>query len=151
MKRELPPDPVEVAESAGAEVIGLERRDRWKLMQKWRETFAKNVKDRTGKWVYQGCHWHTFSFSWKFTKAKEGARALDLYLKETNTELVVIPESEEEEAFRIQGCVPIDFSPSGRDLYVFPLSFQWTMAFTHEQPDTGPFFCRKEWGQIAGK
>jgi hypothetical protein len=59
--------------------------------------------------------------------------------------LFVISEDEGRHAFKFGGCVPIDFGPCGEDLYVVPSTLDWTMAFTHEQPEIGPFFCWRSW------
>jgi hypothetical protein len=135
--------PVELAHSLGAEVVELAQDDRWSWQKRWRETYARSVKLRTGNWVYSGYEWH--AFAWKFTVARQGAEALALYLAERDQRLIVAPESVKLAAFQTQGTSPIDFGPCREDIEVFPPDMRWTVAFTHEQPDIGPFFCRAQW------
>jgi len=113
------------------------------LMEQWRQVYSSQVKRRTGKWVYDGLDWHTFS--WEFSPSKLGEEALQLYKKQTATEVIVIPAFDEIIAYTCVGCCPPDFSEMFMDLYVFESSLNWTMAFTHEQPEIGPYFCKREW------
>jgi hypothetical protein len=135
--------PVDLALSLGAEVVELAQHERWSWQQRWRETYAQTVKIRTGKWVYSGYDWH--AFSWKFTVARQGADAVALYLAERDRSLIVVPESIRLAAFRLERASPIDFTACMEDIEIFPPDLKWTVAFTHEQPDIGPFFCRAQW------
>jgi hypothetical protein len=135
--------PLELAERCGASVTLIDRRERWRLMQLWRETFARPVKEKTGRWVYHGLDWHTFS--WKFCKSKSGFRAVIEYLSEKAKTVYVVSQDETQTAFSCASETPIDFSECGTDVYVFPEDYAWTIAFTHEEPQIGPFFSRAEW------
>lgn len=122
-------------------VLDLHTRER--VMQAWRETFARSVKAQTGSWVHRGYEWHAFSYD--FTQSKSGARGLALYLAETPSEVYVIPEDDGDDAFVFRAPALLDFSDCQTDIIVFPPDFRWTVAFTHEQPDLGPYFARSEW------
>jgi hypothetical protein len=136
-------DPIDFAEQSGATVVTLDVKDRLLVMQQWREAYARAVKERTGSWVYEGHDWHTFS--WNFCRYRQGARALSEYLSERVIGVYVIPEDEEQSAFICNGPRLLDFSDCRADVHVFPENLSWTAAFTHEQPDIGPYFSRFEW------
>ena len=34
------------------------------------------------------------------------------------------------------------------DFFVFPPNLLWTMSFTHEQPDLGPYFACRDWDAL---
>jgi hypothetical protein len=135
--------PLEFAQQRGASVSVLDVHTRQCVMQVWRETFARAVKSRTGNWVHLGYEWHAFSYD--FTRSKSGARGLALYLAEAPSEVYVIPEDEGDDAFLCRAPALFDFSDCEADIIVFPPDLRWTVAFTHEQPDLGPYFARAEW------
>jgi hypothetical protein len=136
-------DIIAFAESAGATVEQFDEVERWRLMQAWRGLFARAVWDRYGKWVHRGYHWHAFSSG--LVPAKHGARALQLYLAERVTTLLVLPEDEGGSGLSCRVVAPVDFSPLRLDLLVAPPSLEWTIVFTHEQPELGPYYSRSEW------
>jgi hypothetical protein len=135
--------PFEFAQENGATVSVLDLRTRQRLVQAWHETFARSVKTQTGRWVHLGYEWHAFSY--EFTRSKNGMRGLALYLVEAASEVYVVPEDEGEDAFVCHAPTPLDFSDCQTDILVFPPGLDWTVAFTHEQPDLGPYFSRSEW------
>jgi len=116
-------------------------------MQAWREIFARAVKTQTEKWVHLGYEWHAFSYD--FARSKSGVSGLALYLAEAAPEAYVVPEDERDEAFVCHAPAPIDFSDCRTDILVFPPDFHWTVAFTHEQPELGPYFSRAEWCNLG--
>ena len=136
------PDPLELARRTAA-VAEISPADTARLWDRWDQTFGRPVRERTGKPVFGGIRWH--AFSWSFTRAESGQRALELYAAEPGAELVVLLEGYDRPSFRLSEGSPIDFSRCGMDLYVIPGSFDWTMVFTHEQPWIGPFFSRRIW------
>jgi hypothetical protein len=139
-----PATPLEFARENGARVSVLDLPTRRRFVQAWHETFARAVKTQTGKWVHLGYEWHAFSY--EFTRSKNGVRALALYLAEAASEEVyVVPEDEGEDAFVCHANALLDFSDCQTDILVFPAGLDWTVAFTHEQPDLGPYFSRSEW------
>ena len=126
----------------------LTRREASRLFDAWCEAFMQPAKLRTGKWRHRGFHWHAFSSG--MCPAESGRRAFELYRAEEACPLVVIPESWGEAAcVKAFGRTP-DLTPTGLDLYLFPESLDWTMAFTHEQPWLGSYFTRREWYRAAG-
>jgi hypothetical protein len=139
----LRPEPLDLARRTATSVANISPADAACLRRNWDQTFGRAVHSRTGKPVFGGIRWH--AFSWEFTRAESGARALALYAAEPRAKLFAISEEDEREAFEFEGCAPIDFSPCDVDLYVVPSTLDWTMVFTHEQPDIGPFFCRRTW------
>lgn len=52
----------------------------------------------------------------------------------------MVPEDERHEAFACD--VLLDFTECRTDILVFAPDLQWTIAFTHEQPNLGPYFSR---------
>jgi len=134
---------LEFAQDNGGDVSLLGPKERQRLLQDWREIFAREVKAKTGKWVHLGYEWHAFSY--QFTRSEGGARALSLYLEEAEREVCVIPEDDGERAFSCRSRALLDFSICRTDILVFPPALVWTAVFTHEQPEFGPYFSRAEW------
>ena len=63
---------------------------------------------------------------------------------------MVIPESwADGPGVRLAGLPLPDLSCLGTDLYVFPESLDWTMVFTDEQPDFGPYFTWRDGTRLA--
>lgn len=136
--------PLEFAQHLGAAVSVLDSRKRQHTLQSWREQFAASVHARTGKWIHLGYEWHTFSYG--FTRSKHGPRGLALYLAQSAADDVyVIPENEHHQAFTCGSRSLLDFTECRTDILVFPPNLDWTVAFTHEQPEFGPYFSRAEW------
>ena len=114
------------------------------LFRLWCSIYCQPVRMQTGKNRHLGFHWHAFSYD--FSPSREGVSAFELYAAERPTSLVIIPEF-----WSVAPCVrcypesPPDLTELRLDLYVFPESAEWTMAFTHEQPGIGPYFSRREW------
>src|SRR5262245_48825469 len=107
-------------------------------VRKWLETFAQEVKKQTGQWVYNGYMWHAFSF--EFVKAKSGADAIQLYGKEKSKKYLILSEQDRRSSYVCDGIELIEAEVFDDDYYVVPVSYEWTMAFTHEQPELGPYF-----------
>jgi len=120
------------------------------LAKRWRSTFALNTKAKTGVETYRGYDWHTFSY--KYADCRSGQQAIDLY-RETATDRrqYIVSFQENIGGVCVQQLGGLDLSELYLDLYVFPASMEWTMAFTHEYPDIGPFFARGEWQTIESK
>ena len=83
-------------------------------------------------------NWHCFS--WEDSKALEGTKAFEAYQQQWLAPIVIFDESED---WLIECEVKEypDFSTLRKDIYVSHHNMKWTMAFTHEQPDIGPFFA----------
>ncbi|HET9957332.1 MAG TPA: DUF4275 family protein, partial [Polyangiaceae bacterium] len=138
--------PFEFALLNGAVVTVLDLHQRRRLMCMWREKFASSVMRQTGRSVHLGFDWHAFSYG--FTRSKHGLRGLELYLAEAAPEVYVVPEDEDNPAFACRASALLDFSSCHTDVLVFPVALSWTMAFTHEQPELGPYFSRAEWCEL---
>jgi hypothetical protein len=132
----------------GFEVRALKRSEATRIFARWCETFMESVKARTGKYRHLGLHWHAFSYG--LVKAASQKAAFDQYFNLPPEPGYIIPESWKHGAgvFCTGPSLP-DLTNVHDDLYVFPESLEWTMAFTHEQPKVGPYFTRREWCRIG--
>jgi hypothetical protein len=135
---------VDVATAAGATATEIPRKEAWRLFQAWCEVYCAPIHGATGKWAPGGIAWATFSGG--YFPSIRGRRALDQYHAQEPTELLVLAE---DAAIRCTSNAPVDFSGFG-DVYVAPSSFEWTMAFTHEEPEYGPYFARADWRDRTG-
>ena len=115
----------------------LEGRETDKL---WLQTFAIKVKKETGSWIYNDFRWH--GLSWETENAVGGEKALEIYLSQWPAPFIVFDEGQTWSYLCNPASYP-DFSEFGADIYVSHHNMKWTMAFTHEQPDIGPFFLLK--------
>ena len=134
----------------GFAVEPLRRGDAKRLFAAWCEAFCCAVKLRTGRYRHGSYHWHAFSF--ELVKALGERKALDQYLALQPEAVVVIPESWKKDGpgVRLAGLPLPDLTFLRADLYVFPESMDWSMAFTHEQPEIGPYFTWRDWCRFAG-
>ena len=137
---------VDAAIAAGAHISEIPRQEAWRLLQAWREVYCAPIHAATGKWTRGGFGWHTFSDG--HFPSLRGRRALEQYSAQESNDLLVLPEDDHEKAIRCTSRVPVNFSEMG-DIYIAPSSFAWTMVFTHEDPEYGPYFARSEQA-IAG-
>jgi hypothetical protein len=122
-------------ESIGATYEPIERLELHRLVNRWLKSFCVPVFDRTGKWVYKSFKWHAFSF--EFVHAVSGTKALDVYQRHPLKEYILFND-DESWAFKCSGGSHPNLH---EDAYLVPLDFKWTMAFTHEQPNIGPFYA----------
>lgn len=138
-------------QSPGIVVSRLNIRDGRLFLQRWREVFARGVKEKTGKWTFKGFDWHAFSY--KFTPAKEGIRARDEYhaMKCGEAIVMILGIGGQPIFFRLVGRLPtgdslqiiVDNQASPIDLYISDPQANWTMVFTHEvSSGIGPFFSK---------
>lgn len=126
----------------GATFSVLARDELQEFERRWLETFACHVKAHHGKWIYRGFRWHGFSYNLQ-PYDKRGSRAIETYLAQCPAKYVVFDE-ELKEALRCMSDRYPDLSPLGNDLYVTHANLKWTMVFTHEQPDIGPYFATRD-------
>lgn len=109
----------------------------------WTATFCELVRQRTGHFRPRDFHWRAFSDG--YVRHLSGARATVEYLEQRGQPVMVMPEHwSTGHGFEVSGPDLPDLTEQPLDLYVFPASCDWTMAFTHD-PDLGPYFCRREW------
>jgi len=130
-------------EQTSGQPRALTRDEKQTYDRKWLETFARRVKKQTGQWVYNGYMWHTFSF--EFVKARSGAEAIQLYEGEKSTKYLILSDQDRHPSYLCDGMELIGAEVFDDDYYVVPFDYEWTMAFTHEQPELGPYFVRKSW------
>ena len=126
----------------GAAFSVLSKEDSQEFERRWLETFARNVKAHHGKWIYRGLRWHGFSYNLQ-PYDRRGLRAIDTYLAQWPAEYVVFDE-DLQEALRCRSERYPDLSPLVQDIYVSHANLKWTMVFTHEQPDIGPYFATRD-------
>jgi hypothetical protein len=118
----------------------LAARDVWRWQRSWRQVFARELHDRTGKWILHGYDWHVFSYA--YGVCLSGDRARREYGGVGTCEFVVMSGSASEDfGYRCVG-VPPDLGV-GVDAIVVEKSLSWTMLFTHEA-DHGPYYARSE-------
>lgn len=110
------------------------------VVNKWDRIFARNVKKATGQWVHNRFRWHGFSY--ELEPSIWGAEAMDAYMEQWSAEFVVFDE-DLTCSYSCKARRYPDLAPLGWDIYVAHHNMKWTMVFTHEQPDIGPFFAVK--------
>ena len=131
--------PVEEILDAGGILRRELRNDELRAVElQWLRAFARKVKARTGQWVLDRLKWHGFSAGYE--TAIEGEDALGRYSANWQAEFLVFDE-ELTWGFRCQPGPYPDFTSLKADIYVCHHNMKWTMAFTHEQPWDGPYFC----------
>ena len=123
----------------GVTCTAMSREDSQEFERRWLETFASHVKAHHDKWIYRGFRWHGFSYNLQ-PYDKRGLRAIDTYLAQWPTRYIVFDEDLTECLMFESERYP-DLSPLGIDIYVTHANLKWTMVFTHEQPDIGPYFA----------
>ena len=124
--------------SVDFEKLGSTEHDR--ITEQWRLVFARDVKNATGEWIHNRFRWHGFSFDYQ--KSIRGTEALDAYQRQWSAPFFIFDEEGTWSYSCTSNAYP-DFSSFGADIYVAHKNMKWTMAFTHEQPDIGPFFVEK--------
>lgn len=130
----------------GASVEELKHKDYAYYFSRWSSIYCRTVKREKGTSCYRKFHWHAFSY--QFDPCVEGAKAMEQYSRQTGKTLIVLGESHGGSgklALKAKGLLAPDLSGLRDDLYVMPESVDWTMVFTHEHPDFGPYFSCREW------
>ncbi len=116
----------------------LDREIASEISKEWAQHYAKEVKKQTGNWIHERFRWHGFSYG--FEQSKSGRDALKAYLDQWPAKFVIFDESLSFCYLCNAPCYP-DFSSLAADTYVSHHNMKWTMVFTHEQPEIGPFFA----------
>jgi Domain of unknown function (DUF4275) len=130
--------------AAGGRREVIPTRRRHELLQEWRHVYARWLYITSGKWTYRSYDWHVFSYNHAPAVARDKAVITYASLSPP-PHTVICPHDERLPALEIlDGLLP-DFRNSGLDIYVWPDSLDWTMAFTHEDGWFGPYFSRREW------
>lgn len=106
----------------------------------WLATYALRVKKNTGAWIHNGFRWHGFSYG--LQSAITGSDAVVGYQKQWPASYVVFNENNDWAYSCTSDRYP-DFTSFQADIYVAHHNMKWTMVFTHEQPDLGPYLAFK--------
>jgi hypothetical protein len=132
-------EPLEIILSRrSVSAIFVPRKEAFILQQQWLEHYACAVKEQTGKWLAGEYKWQAFSQG--FHSCAKSSYALEKYLEMKVQNYFIMNESGKT-CFRCHSETLPDLSEILDDLYVFPPDFSWTMVFTHEQTDFGPYFA----------
>jgi len=103
-----------------------------RLADDWLSVFGKNSRGaNTDAFL-----WHVFSGA-RYPSV-EGTQAITEYQDQVGDQFIVL--SNDRKHAVLTDLLPS--SASSYDYYVFPPSFAWTMAFTHEVGWLGPYFAR---------
>jgi hypothetical protein len=123
----------------------LTHKQKWQVLQKWRETYCATLKMRTGKWVHKGIDWHVFSYG--YANHVKGERAKQEYFSMSDQSYYVVPGNDSLSAYLCSSDLMSDFAILPTiDIYIFHVDLDWTMVFTHEQDmGLGPYFSRRCW------
>ena len=106
--------------------------------RRWLNTYAQKVKEAHGVWTYRGYRWHGFSYA--LQPCVSGAAAITQYHEQWKAKFYVFDENLTECMLCEAEEYP-DLASLHRDIYVSHANMKWTMAFTHEQPELGPYFA----------
>jgi hypothetical protein len=115
----------------------LTKRDAFRILQRWREVFSRQLHDERSTWILDGFDWHVFSAG--YADAYEGLDAEDC-LRNVHERLLFV-RAEDDSVFVVEFDGPVGL-PTGRgcDWYITARDFSWTFVRPHEE--TGPFFAR---------
>ena len=108
--------------------------------KQWLLTYVPRVKKETGEWIHNRFRWHAFSYGYQ--SATTGTEALIAYQRQWQASYVIFDEEDSWTYFCSSKKYP-DFSSLRADIYVAHHNMKWTMVFTHEQPDIGPYLALK--------
>lgn len=106
----------------------------------WLSAFALNTKKERSQRGYRGFKWECFLGSGHKARV-EGAVAMTRYYNQWQAPFVAFNEAGTW-GFKCTSDAYPDLTDLHDDIYVTHHNMKWTMAFTHEQPDIGPFFCK---------
>ncbi len=110
------------------------------IRERWLDLYAARVKKETGAWIHNRFRWHGFSCG--FQDAVAGSDALTAYKNMWPAPYIVFDE-EDTWAYACTSDSYPDLTPQRADIYVAHHNMKWTMVFTHEQPDIGPYLALK--------
>ena len=119
----------------------VSQKEAFAIQQSWLETFASKVKKEKGKYVFRGLKWHGFSYD--IQPCVHGMKAFTEYTNQWTAPYYVFDEELNECWLCTSETYP-DLSVLHDDLYITHHNMKWTMVFTHEHPDLGPYFALKE-------
>lgn len=136
----------------GGKIIqSLTTKNQWRVKQRWREYYARILKNQTGSWQIDGKDWHVFTHN--YTQHFTGAQAIEEYLIQRDKIIYITQEYEGEPG--ISYLCEVESLPTWpiglySDFYIFPESYSWTIVFTHEHDSgLGPFFSYAYWQEMS--
>ncbi len=118
--------------------IDLSKEAAEKFSEQWVRIFAPLVKKEHGVYIHRGYRWHAYSY--RLQPCIEGEEAINKYRHQPDSPFYVFNESLSYCALCKADRYP-ELSGLHTDIYVTHNKMAWTMAFTHEQPQIGPFFA----------
>ena len=124
----------------GVSTVDLSREAVEQFSDQWLRTFAPLVKKEHGAYIYRSYRWHAYSF--RLQPHIDGEEAIKKYRHQPKSPFYVFNESLSYCALCKAESYP-DLSDLHTDIYVTHNKMAWTMAFTHEQPQIGPFFAEQ--------
>jgi len=130
----------------GVDAVNLSKEATEQFSMAWLKTFASLVKKKHGAYVYLGYRWHAYSY--RIQPCISGEEAIETYKHQPNSPFYVFNESLSYCALCNAEEHP-DLTSLRRDVYVAHHKLKWTMAFTHEQPQIGPFFAQQNNSQTG--
>ena len=132
--------------AAGSVIAEPAPQEVWRRLQSWRKAFAADLHARTGKWAHGDYDWHVFSFD--FARSIRGERAVIAAQEHIRgiTSLTIAPKESYLPAIELSASTMPELRTLNHDILIWPSSFEWTIAYTHEDASgMGPFFCKREW------
>jgi len=138
----------------GLAVEPLDKREKFRLQQRWRETFCLEVKEATGQWVYEGIDWHAFSYG--YAPCLKGGDAETAFNSHSGRQCYCWSSDLALIGYFCQGHtflkgevfkVLLTEHPAIADLFVVDESFDWTLVLVHEG-EVGPFFKQRSPAQL---
>lgn len=123
----------------GIEFRQLSAEEARSMRKEWLRVFASKVLKKKGVKVFGGYMWHGFSF--RIEDAIAGAEAELAYKEQAEAPFVILDE-DGELCLQCEPSAYPDLTELADDFYVAHHKMEWTMVFTHEQPEIGPFFAR---------
>lgn len=116
-------------EQKGVECSPLSKREVISISAEWVKVFFAETKSKTGKYQSTRFKWESY---WSGDEpCLNGDEALTNYFENESESFYIIDESGRNGV----ECSPQNwpsFMGAGLDLYIFPKSLEWSMAFTHE-------------------
>ena len=124
--------------------VDLSKEAAEQFSEQWLRIFAPLVKKEHGIYIYRRFRWHAYSH--RLQPCMDGEEAIKKYRRQPTSPFYVFNESLSYCALCKAEEYP-DLSGLHTDVYVTHHKMAWTMAFTHEQPQIGPFFAEQSVSQ----
>ena len=128
---------VSALEELGVSSALIEGRDFRDVNQQLLESHFAPTKTATGKWVYRGFRWHSYSYGHQLVDS--GKAAIAAYYRQALTPFYVYHEGFDG-LLRCTSDAWPDICSFRDDIYVFPYNFEWLFTTTHER-GYGPYFA----------